>query len=153
MDADGLAAEVLDHVLAHRSRHTCYLHEVEIEEALRVLDAADADMLAVDKGQDVEFFSAGVLLAGLFELEPAERDVHLGILSEDELLPAFAFAVKPWLLDYVFRALGVVDYAVAAVLTDVELSKLCVDGALLAVEVEPQVIFPSGEPTDHTHSP
>ena len=105
-----------------------------------MLHAADTDVVSVHQCEHVEFLAPGVLLALPFELQPAEGNVHLRILAKDILLPTVSLTVQTRLLHDVFRALRIVDNRIAAVLAHVKLAKVRVDGTLLAVKVQPQIV-------------
>ena len=133
-------AQVFDDIPSHICRNADYIHELEVEIALRVPYAADAHGIAVHQGQHVEELSSGVLLALLLEFETAEGEIDLRILTEYIFLPALSGCGETRFLNYVLRALRIVDHAVAAVLAHVFLAQAGVYRALFAVEVEAQVV-------------
>ena len=93
MDADRLLAEVLYNIFSHICRYADDVHEFHIIVTFRMFHAAYACSVAVYESKDMELLVLCVLLAHLLELEAAERDVHLRVLAEDVLLPAFSLCV------------------------------------------------------------
>ena len=119
MDTNRLSTEILNDISTCISGDYDNVHETGFIRALRMGDAADADMLSVNKSQHVED-PLCVLLAALLEFQTPKTEIELRILSDNILLPSFTLICETGLLDYVILALRVMDYRSPSLLIYIE---------------------------------